>query len=114
MLSRLRKEWRTFKAYPAGERFARVHEKQKGAPPWVRPAMFVGAAVSFAIGVLLAVLPGPAVLFFAITGGLLAAQSAWIARQLDRAEVALRKLVKHFRRRLSKRRETLRKHGAGT
>lgn len=114
MLSRLREEWQRFRAYPAGERFARVHEQQKGAPAWVRPAMLIGAVVSFAIGVPLAVLPGPAVLFFAISAGLLAAQSAWVARQLDRAEVALRRLLKRFRRRFGKRRKTLRKHGAGT
>jgi hypothetical protein len=114
MFERLHKEWSRFKAYPAGERFARVHERQKGAPAWVRPAMLIGAVVAFAIGVPLAVLPGPAVLFFAISGALLAAQSAWVARQLDRAEVALRKLVKRFRRRFRKRRGDAAKHGAGT
>jgi hypothetical protein len=114
VFARLRKEWRTFKAYPVGERFQKVHRRQQGGPPWVKPVMLAGAFVSFAIGVLLTVLPGPAVLFFALTGALLAASSAWVARQLDHAEVALRKLLKRFRRRFGKHRGDAAKHGAGT
>src|SRR5690242_10487401 len=72
---------------PAGERFQRWHrKKERTARPWARPLYLVGAVVCLAIGVVLAVMPGPAVLFFALAGGLLAAQSATVARFLDATE----------------------------
>lgn len=48
------------------------------------------ALVSFVIGVILAFIPGPAVVFFLLTGSLLAAESRGLARLLDWGEVRLR------------------------
>jgi hypothetical protein len=48
------------------------------------------ALLSFAIGVVLAFIPGPAVVFFALSATLLATQSLRVARILDRTEVWLR------------------------
>lgn len=45
-----------------------------------------------AVGVVLVFIPGPAVLFFFIGGGLLASESRGIARMLDWLEVKLRAL----------------------
>ena len=57
-------------------------------------AAYAGAAVvSLAVGVVLAFVPGPAVVFFALTAALLAAQSAWLARRLDAAEIWVRHVL---------------------
>lgn len=99
MLAKLKKRWREFKAFPVGRRFQTVHERQADAPAWVKPLVIGGAVLSFAIGVVLAVIPGPAFVFFGLTGALVAIESAWAAKKLDRAEVATRKLIARFRRR---------------
>jgi len=103
VLTKLRKKWRELKAYPPGKRFQTVHEQQKNAPAWVKPVVIAGAVVAFGIGVLLSILPGPAFVFYGLAGALLAIESAWVARQLDRGEVAARKLLARFRRWRSKR-----------
>ena len=48
------------------------------------------ALVLMVVGLVLTVMPGPAILFFLIAGGLLAAESRAVARWLDRGEVWLR------------------------
>ena len=48
------------------------------------------AIIAFAIGLVLIFIPGPAILFFLIAGGLLAAESRHVARFLDWSEVKLR------------------------
>ena len=115
VLARLKDKWRTFKAHPAGERFQTIHRQQAGASRWLKAAMIAGAVIAFAVGIVLTVLPGPAVVFFALAGALAAVLSAWVARALARAERAVRRVLHRLRRRLSPRRAaaTLRKHGTG-
>ena len=98
MFSRIRTQWHELKNAKAGERFQAFHDKQQeNMPRWARPLYLGGAIVSLAVGVVLAFIPGPAVLFFALAAGLLAAQSAWLAKRLDRAEVGARKLWARLR-----------------
>lgn len=99
MLAKFQREWREFKALPVGERFQAVHEKQAGGPTWVKAVVVAAAVLSFAIGIVLMFIPGPAIVFFGIAGALIATESAWVARNLDRAEVAARNLVTRLRRR---------------
>jgi hypothetical protein len=88
---RLRKRWEEFRRAEPGTRFQRFHDEQKSRQrPWTRVVYLVVAFVSLAIGVVLAFIPGPAVVFFALTAALLAAQSAWLARRLDTAEIRVR------------------------
>lgn len=51
------------------------------------------ATLAVAIGIVLMFIPGPAVLFFAIAGTLLASESRGVARFLDWTEVKIRQLV---------------------
>jgi hypothetical protein len=90
----LRQRWAELKASQPGERFQAAYHRQKradqgrsAAARWVRPIL---ALLSFAIGVVLAFIPGPAVLFFALSATLLATQSLRVARGLDQTEVWLR------------------------
>jgi hypothetical protein len=99
MFSRIRAEWNELKKAEPGTRFQAFHDRQQERMPgWARPLYIGGAIVSLGVGVILAFIPGPAVLFFALSAALLAAQSAWLAKKLDRAEVATRKLWSRLRR----------------
>jgi hypothetical protein len=110
VLSRLRKRWRDFKALPAGKRFQAIYEQQQGSPAWVKPVVIAGAVICFVIGVLLSVLPGPAFVFYGLTGALLAVESRWVARTLDHGELAARKRITRFRNWREKRRTAHRRN----
>ncbi len=87
-------QWRTLKRSRPGRRFSERYEaSRRGADRATvvqRVLRIVGAAVAIAIGVVLVFIPGPAVLFFAIAGALLASESRGVARALDWSEVKLR------------------------
>lgn len=51
---------------------------------------FVIALVAVIVGIVLTFMPGPAVLFFALAGALLASESRWLAGALDLTELKLR------------------------
>ncbi len=104
MFSGLRSRWRKLEAIPAGKRFQTLHAQQKDAPWWAKALMILGAVLALGIGILLTVLPGPAILFYALAAAFAGIQSAWIARGLDRAELAVRKQLARLRRWWSRRR----------
>lgn len=90
MFSHMKERWSELKNFEAGERFQKFHLAQRHRPSWVHIAYTSAAIALLPIGVLFAFIPGPAVLFFALSAALFATQSLWLARSLDRAEVALR------------------------
>jgi hypothetical protein len=97
MLTHIKDRWRELKHYHPGERFEKFHLAQQHRSRWVKFA-YVGAAVALLpIGVLFAFIPGPAVLFFGLSAALFATQSLWLARLLDRGELALRHAVQSLR-----------------
>lgn len=90
MFTHMKERWSELKHYAPGERFEKFHEAQQHRPRWVHIAYLAAAIVLIPVGVLFAFIPGPAVLFFALSAALFATQSLWLARQMDRAELALR------------------------
>jgi hypothetical protein len=96
MLERWKRAWISFKKLPPGQRFQtryrQQHQKPEGRSPWHRALWLGGAVVAFAVGVVLVFIPGPAVVFFALSAALLANQSRWVARSLDWLELRLRAL----------------------
>ena len=97
MLTHMKDRWRELKQYPAGERFEKFYVAEQKRSRWVRFAYLGGAIALLPIGVLFAFIPGPAVLFFALSAALFATQSLWLARRLDRGELALRHAVQTLR-----------------
>jgi len=97
MFSALRQQWQKLKRLPPGERFQAFHRDQQKQTVWVKVAYGALSVVLLAVGVVFAFIPGPAVLFFALSAALLAAQSEWIARRLDRGEVKGRQLASGVR-----------------
>lgn len=95
VLDKIKAELHEIRGYPPGERFSRFHERhRRGQAGWVKPLMWFAVAVSLAIGIVLAFIPGPAILFFAISAALVATQSRTVAKQFDRGELAIRRLLR--------------------
>lgn len=89
---RVNVEWRIFASAAPGKRFVALNRRfRERAPPFLRPLLLAIATLSFAVGVVLVVLPGPAIVFFAGALACGAAESTTFARLLDRAEGALRR-----------------------
>jgi hypothetical protein len=92
-----RKSWRELKHGRPGHRFQdryqRARRETEQCGPAQRILMLIAALVCLAIGVVLSVIPGPAVPFFFIAGGLLAAESRTIARFMDWSEIVCRKIL---------------------
>lgn len=108
MRNTLKRRWVELRKLRPGERFQtryrKAHEQRTNRHIGALVLVFLGAAVAFAIGVVLVFVPGPAVLFFLITGALLSGESMTVARWLDRGEVKARALfaiVRGFWRRRS-------------
>ena len=87
----MKDRWRELKQYPPGERFEQFHVAEQQRSRWVKLAYMGAALLLLPIGVLFAFIPGPAVLFFALSAALFATQSLWLAKRLDRGELWLRK-----------------------
>ena len=92
-----KQEWHALKHGRAGYRFAARYEAGKKArlnsswPYRIRRIVRLFVALGLlAVGVVLAFIPGPAIVFFFLSGGLLASESSLIARFLDWSELRLR------------------------
>jgi hypothetical protein len=103
VLSEIRENWEGLKDQTPGERFQWFHRRQSTKGRGVKALYVVVAVVSFAVGVVLAFIPGPAVLFFALSAALVGAQSCSVARLLDRGEVKGRRLWMSLRARWDRR-----------
>lgn len=93
----LKNRWRALTKGEPGRRFENRYEAARAARPggsWrrqlIRLLLLVVALGSIMVGMVLAFIPGPAVLFFLLAGTLLAAESRGLARLLDWGEVKLR------------------------
>jgi hypothetical protein len=89
-----------------GHRFQEFHDRtkragQRGNPIW-RVLRISLAMVAFTIGVVLVVIPGPAIPFFFVAAALLATESKVVAKGMDWLELRLRVIwdwgQKHWRR----------------
>ena len=114
MLARLKKHWSQFQRLEPGKRFQehyRQHRQSEAGKSPVRRVLYAAAGVvALVVGVVLVFIPGPAILFFLIAGGLFATQSLWVARALDGIELWIRGAVKSIRKRISKQRAALHSH----
>lgn len=96
MGGKLRQKWREFRAGKPGRRFQERFERNQQARHNKRfhvRALWTALAIClFLIGVVLVFIPGPAVLFFAVSGAILAERSRSMARLLDRTEMMARRV----------------------
>lgn len=114
MFENIKATLRRLGKHEPGERFGAFHREQRKKPFWVKLAFFALAFVSTAVGVVLAFIPGPAILFFMLSGALLSTQSRFVAEKLDKGEVWGRRAfasVRAWWRRKRGRRDAARKTG---
>lgn len=103
MLKALKRKWQELKRGTPGKRFQHAYENarrhRKDTPFWFRILRLGLALAAMVIGVVFAVIPGPAVVFFALGGVLLATESRAVALVLDWIELRLRAIVRWAKRR---------------
>lgn len=102
MIQQVREDLSKIKKDRPGRRFQNEHRRARknGADRgWVRIVSFALAAVFAAIGVVLVFIPGPAFVFFILTGAVLASQWMGVARFLDKSEVWLARRWRQMKRR---------------
>lgn len=102
MFRRLKRSLDQLKHDEPGRRFRNRYERTRrdGGPGfWGRVGLYAMSLLCIAIGIVLVFIPGPAVLFFFIAGGLLAAESRVIARWMDTLELLARGVWNALRRR---------------
>lgn len=96
-------QWRAFRRGPPGRRFLGSYERHqrsaKSGHWWGKLLCIGGGLVLFAIGAVFVLIPGPAILFFLLGGGLLARESPNVARALDWCELRTRAVLSWLRRR---------------
>jgi hypothetical protein len=98
MIQRAKDMWGELRRGTAGERFQHLHQVHSAhRSTWARVLTLVAAIVSFVIGLILAFIPGPAVVFFALTAALAAVQSLAVARWLDTSELKMHALLRRWR-----------------
>lgn len=79
------------------DRYEAAREARRDGAWGHRFTRFLGLVVAlaaFTVGLILAFIPGPAIVFFLLSGSLLAAESRGLARLLDWGETRLRALWK--------------------
>lgn len=97
MFAKLKKSWRSFERSAPGHRFEEQHEAHSGSAS--SNVVVIGLGILLlAGGVVLLFIPGPGLLLIAFGAGLIARQSLWLAKRLDRLELFLRKLGRRSRR----------------
>jgi hypothetical protein len=100
MLTQVKQDLKAVKKDRAGKRFRNEHKRVRkhGANKgWKRVVCFGLAAVFAVIGVVLVFIPGPAFVFFILSGALIASQSWRMACLLDRMEAALHRTINRWR-----------------
>ncbi|HEY0233384.1 MAG TPA: PGPGW domain-containing protein [Dokdonella sp.] len=99
MFDHLRNQWRSFRSQPAGERFQqRYRQRATRSGALRKAAVMVAGVVLILLGIAMIVLPGPGLLAIVFGAGLVAEESLFAARMLDRVERALRRRLDCWRR----------------
>ena len=94
MLVALKQQWHGLQRSQPGHRFqnryASAQRQRDQVPTWRRILQLGISLVLAAAGVVFVFIPGPAILFFALAGAMLASESRTVARALDWTELRLR------------------------
>jgi tellurite resistance protein TerC len=91
MFTTLRQHWHAFRADPPGQRFQRRYSR-RNAPRsgvWRKLLVIVAGFVVLAIGIVMLVLPGPGSLVMVLGAALIAEESLFASRLLDRCDLRI-------------------------
>ncbi|CAM2963578.1 hypothetical protein RAHE111665_08910 [Rariglobus hedericola] len=104
MINKVKDDLTKMKNDRPGKRFRNEHKRAKAhgiTGGWIRVVVIILAIVSAAIGVVLVFIPGPAFVFFILSGALVASQWWAAARVLDKNELVLHRLWRWAKRKWS-------------
>ena len=88
MFARLRQKMRAFMTVPSGHRFRAHYDRMRARPGILRTVLAVGGGLLLlALGVVMLVTPGPGFIVGAIGAALIAGESMFAARILDRIDL---------------------------
>lgn len=88
MFARLRRNMRTFMTVPSGRRFRAHYERMRAKPGVWRAVLAIGGGLFLiALGIVMLVTPGPGFVVAAIGAALVAGESLFAARLLDRMDL---------------------------
>lgn len=95
MFQSFKETWDKIQDDPPGERFYRqYHRRQEARETVLNRVLFIGVALVFLIiGIIFIFTPGPGLLFIFVGLGLIAQESLWLSKALDKLEVYLRRWV---------------------
>jgi len=97
----VRRQWQHFKATPCGRRFQTRHRLRRSSGGGVaRKVLISGTGLLIMLaGIAMIVLPGPGLLAIVLGAALIAEESLFAARMLDRFDLWITHLYKHWRER---------------
>ncbi len=102
MFGNFKRQWRAFRGGKPGHRFVERHDRVKQmrkTQSWARRLIEPAAGIlMLAIAVVMTFLPGPGILFYFASAGLLAGESRLLARGLDWGELRLRRVFRWIKR----------------
>lgn len=101
----MKREWRAFKGDEPGKRFQDHHDRMQHRSAALRWGMPILGIVLLAAGLVLCFIPGPGTPLIVFGLAMIGARWGWLARQLDKAEVALRRKYRHAKAWLKRRRQ---------
>lgn len=93
MFESFKDAWEKIQHDPPGERFCRqYHRRQKARQHILNRILFIGVGlVCMVFGILMLFTPGPGIFLLFLGWGLIAQESLWLAKQLDKLELILRR-----------------------
>lgn len=91
MFEAVHRHWRAFRAEPAGTRFQRRYRRRAARPSGLlrKLGVMVAASGLLVAGLAMLVLPGPGLLALILGAALIAEESLFAARLLDRIDFAI-------------------------
>ena len=95
MFDTFRQRWREFRTDPPGQRFQNRYWRRntRRSSVWRKLLVIVAGSVVIAIGIVMLVLPGPGSLVIVLGAALIAEESLWASRLLDRCHLRIRRWI---------------------
>jgi uncharacterized protein (TIGR02611 family) len=96
MIERLKRLWQRLIEAPPGKRFEQQYWRRQRTRKrsFLKKALFVGGGIIVTVlGILELPLPGPGTVIIIAGLGLIAQESLWLSRLLDKAELLIRRLI---------------------
>ena len=99
MFARLRQKMRAFMTVPSGRRFRAHYDRMRARPGVLRTVLAIGGGLLLmALGIVMLVTPGPGLIVAAIGAALIAGESMFAARILDRIDLFATRTWARWRR----------------